>query len=136
MCGGVFYDREQTSHTKQQCRYLQRAKSNRKVNTYQRYGYIRPIRRHRLSNKKRIKPNLKMTTIEMNITDLETDQKSINNIFELLQPMIKEGANLIGAIDKSILALKFYELEMYLNHAQKMLESEIYRQQLIKSNKC
>jgi len=70
----------------------------------------------------------------MNITDLERDQKSINNIFELLQPMIKEGANLIGAIDKSILALKFYELEMYLNHAQKMLE--IYRQQLIKSNKC
>ena len=41
----------------------------------------------------------------MNITDLETDQKSINNIFELLQPMIKEGAKLIGAIDKSILAL-------------------------------
>ena len=75
-----------------------------------------------------------MTTIEMNITDLETDQKSIKNIIELLQPMIKEGANLIGAIDKSILALKFYELEMYLNHAQKMLE--IYRQQLIKSNKC
>ena len=75
-----------------------------------------------------------MTTIEMNITDLERDQKSINNIFELLQPMIKEGAKLIGAIDKSILALKFYELEMYLNHAQKMLE--IYRQQLIKSNKC
>ena len=70
----------------------------------------------------------------MNITDLERDQKSINNIFELLQPMIKEGANLIGAIDTSILALKFYELEMYLNHAQKMLE--IYRQQLIKSNKC
>ena len=62
----------------------------------------------------------------MNITDLETDQKSIKNIIELLQPMIKEGANLIGAIDKSILALKFYELEMYLNHAQKMLE--IYRQ--------
>lgn len=60
-----------------------------------------------------------MTTIEMNITDLERDQKSINNIFELLQPMIKEGAKLIGAIDKSILALKFYELEMYLNHAQK-----------------
>lgn len=77
-----------------------------------------------------------MNTIEMNITDLERDQKSINNIFELLQPMIKEGAKLIGAIDKSILALKFYELEMYLNHAQKMLESEIYRQQLIKSNKC
>lgn len=70
----------------------------------------------------------------MNITDLETDQKSIKNIIELLQPMIKEGANLMGAIDKSILALKFYELEMYLNHAQKMLE--IYRQQLIKSNKC
>ncbi len=75
----------------------------------------------------------------MNITDLETDQKSINNIRELLQPMIKEGAKLIGVIDKNVLAVKFYELEMYLNHAQIMLESEIYRQQLIKrnrSNKC
>lgn len=70
----------------------------------------------------------------MNITDLETDQKSIKNIIELLQPMIKEGAKLIGDIDKNVLAVKFYELEMYLNHAQKMLE--IYRQQLIKSNKC
>ena len=77
-----------------------------------------------------------MTTIEMNITDLERDQKSINNIFELLQPMIKEGAKLIGAIDKNVLAVKFYELEMYLNHALRMLDKEIYRQQLIKSNKC
>jgi len=77
-----------------------------------------------------------MNTIEMNIKDLERDQKSINNILELLQPMIKEGAKLIGDIDKNVLAVKFYELEMYLNHALRMLDKEIYRQQLIKSNKC
>lgn len=71
----------------------------------------------------------------MNITDLETDQKSINNILELLQPMITEGAKLIGDIDKNVLAVKFYELEMYLNHALMMLDKEIYRQQLIKSNR-
>lgn len=72
----------------------------------------------------------------MNIKDLERDQKSINNILELLQQMIKEGAKLIGDIDKNVLAVKFYELEMYLNHALRMLDKEIYRQQLIKSNKC